>query len=266
VPRFSGCARSSGPSPPRLGLHGLSWSALGAVAPIAGAVALVILSQMAATTRAFADQGSYEVDVDRDFLGVGAGSVVAGLVGAFPVNASPPRTAAVVSASGRTQVAGLAAAGALVLLIPAVALLEDLPVATLVAILIFIATRIVHVHALIDIARYDRFEFGLALTTLLTVALVGVEQGIGVAVALAILDRTRLSDRPHVHVLGRIPSTTSWAPLGGTEHAVEVPGVLVVLFATPLWYANAFQDHDDCRDRPLGSLVQARRARHDRND
>ena len=222
-----------------LGLHGLSWSALVAVAPIAGVVALVIVSQTAATTRAFADQGAYEVDVNRDFLGVGAGNLVAGLVGAFPVNASPPRTAAVVSASGRTQVAGLAAASALVLLIPAVALLEDLPLATLAAILIFIATRILHIHDLIDIAHYDRFEFGLALITLLTVALVGVEQGITVAVALAILDRTRLSARPHLHVLGRIPSTTSWAPLEGTEHAIEVPRVLVVLFATPLWYANA---------------------------
>ena len=224
---------------PHLGLQGLSWSALGAVAPIAGVVALVIVSQTAATTRAFADQGSYDVDVNRDFLGVGAGNIVAGLVGAFPVDASPPRTAAVASASGRTQLAGLAAAGALVLLIPALALLEDLPVAALAAILIFIATRIVHVRDLIDIARYDRFEFGLALVTLLTVAIVGVEQGIGVAVILAILDRTRLSARPHLHVLGRIPSTTSWAPLGGTEHAIEVPGVLVALFATPLWYANA---------------------------
>ena len=224
---------------PHLGLHGLSWSALGAVAPIAGVVALVIVSQTAATTRAFADQSSYDVDVNRDFLGVGAGNVVAGLVGAFPVDASPPRTAAVVSASGRTQVAGLAAAGALVLLIPVLALLEDLPVATLAAILIFIATRIVHIRDLIDIARYDGFEFGLALVTLLTVALLGVEQGIGVAVALAILDRTRRSARPRLHVLGRIPSTTSWAPLIGTEHAVEVPGLLAVLFATPLWYANA---------------------------
>ena len=224
---------------PHLGLHGLSWSVLGAVAPIAGVVALVIVSQTAATTRAFADQGGYEVNVNRDFFGVGAGNVVAGLVGAFPVDASPPRTAAVASASGRTQVAGLAAAGALVLLIPAFALVEDLPVATLAAILIFIAIRIVHIRDLIDIARYDRFEFGLALVTLLTVALVGVEQGIGVAVVLAILDRTRLSARPHLHVLGRIPSTTSWAPLSGTEHAIEVPGVLVVLFATPLWYANA---------------------------
>jgi sulfate permease, SulP family len=230
---------------PHLGLHGLSWSTLIAVAPIAGVVALVIVSQTAATTRAFADQGGYEVDVNRDFLGVGAGNVVAGLVGAFPVDASPPRTAAVVSSSGRTQLAGLAAAGALVLLIPAVALLEDLPLATLAAILIFLATRILHIQDLVDIARYDRFEFGLALITLLTVALVGVEQGITVAVALAILDRARLTARPHLHVLGRIPSTTSWAPLDGSEHAIEVPGVLVVLFATPLWYANASRFRTD---------------------
>jgi sulfate permease, SulP family len=71
------------------------------------------------------------------------------------------------------------------------------------------------------------------------VALIGVEQGIGVAVVLAILDRTRLTARPQLHVLGRIPGTTSWAPIGAPERPTEVPGVLVVLFATPLWYANA---------------------------
>jgi sulfate permease, SulP family len=93
--------------------------------------------------------------------------------------------------------------------------------ATLAAVLIFIATRILHIHDLIDIARYDRFEFGLALITLFTVALVAVEQGIAVAVALAILDRTRLSARPHMHVLGCIPSTTSW---GARRHRTRHRG------------------------------------------
>jgi high affinity sulfate transporter 1 len=224
---------------PRLGLFDLSWSAIGNVAPIAGVVALVIVSQSAATTRAFADEGRYEVDVGRDFLGVGVGNIAAGLVGAFPVNASPPRTAAVVSASGRTQAAGLGAAVALLALIPAAGLLKDVPVATLAGVLIFVATRVFHRHDLIAIARFDRFELALALVTLLTVALVGVEQGIGVAVGLAILDRTRLSARPQLHVLGRIPQTTSWVPLSANPHAAQVPSVLAVLFATPLWYANA---------------------------
>jgi high affinity sulfate transporter 1 len=224
---------------PRFGLVGLSWSTLGSIVPIAAVVALVVVSQSAATTRAFADQGGYEVDVGRDFLGVGAGSIVAGISGSFPVDASPARTAAVASAGGRTQVTGLGAALVVAALIPAAGLLKYVPLATLAAVLIFVATRIFHVKDLYSIARFDLFEFGLSVVTLLTVALVGVEQGIAVAVGLAILDRTRLSARPQLHVLGRIPGTTSWAPLSSAEGSTQVPGVLAVLFATPLWYANA---------------------------
>ena len=224
---------------PQFGLHELSWSAVRSVVPVAGVVALVVISQTAATTRAFADRGGYEIDVNRDFLGVGAGSIAAGLIGAFPVDASPPRTAAIAAASGRTQAAGLVTAAALVALVPAAAVLHDVPAATLAGVLVLVAVRIFPTRDLTAIARFDLVELGLAIITLLTVALVGVEQGIAVAVGLAILDRTRLSARPQLHVLGRIPGTTSWAPLSGPEPAEQLPGVLVVLFATPLWYANS---------------------------
>lgn len=242
---------------PRWGLSGLSWTAIGNVAPIAGVVALVVISQSAATTRAFPGRSSHREDTNRDFVAVGAGSIVAGLAGAFPVDASPPRTAAVASAGGRSQGAGLAAAAAVVLLVPAAGLLKDVPVATLAGVLIFVAARIFRVGDLISISRFDYFEFGLAVVTLLAVALVGVEQGIGVAVGLAILDRTRLSARPQMHVLGRIPGTTSWTPLSGVEHATQVPSVLVVLFATPLWYGNAVSFRAElqaARERAVGTL------------
>jgi MFS superfamily sulfate permease-like transporter len=223
---------------PQVGLRGLSLHAIGDVAPLAGLVALVVLSQSAATSRAFADPEGHD-DVGRDFLGVGAGSIAAGLFGAFPVNASPPRTAAVAASGGRSQAAGLVAAAALVLLIPAAGALEDVPLAALGGILVYVAGRIVRVRDLVAIARFDRIELALALVTLLVVAFVGVEQGLGVAVGLAILDRTRRSARPQLHVLGRIPGTTSWVPLSVEPTAEQVPGVLVVLFATPLWYGNA---------------------------
>jgi sulfate permease, SulP family len=243
---------------PRFGLVGLSWSTLTRVGPIAGVVALVVVTQSAATTRAFADQGGYQVDVGRDFLGVGAGSIAAGLLGAFPVNSSPPRTAAVAAASGRTQAAGLFAAAAILVLVPAAGLLKDVPVATLAGVLLFVAARIFHARDLRAIARFDPFEFALAVITLLAVAFVGVEQGIGVAVALAILDRTRLSARPQLHVLGRIPQTTSWAPISSPSGPTRVPGVLVVLFATPLWYANAVHFHDQLHDALTGAIEPPR--------
>ncbi|MHB8438607.1 MAG: SulP family inorganic anion transporter [Acidimicrobiales bacterium] len=226
-------------SAPHVGLRDLSWSTITSVFPIAAVVALVIISQSAATTRAFADLGDYDVDVGVDFVGVGAGSVLSGLFGSFAVDASPARTAAVASAGGRSQLSGLAAAAAVVLLVPAAGVLHDVPVATLGAILIFVASRIFHLKDLVSVARFDRIELGLALVTLLVVALAGVEQGIAVAVALAILDRTRLSARPSVHILGRVPGTTSWAPIEQPDPQREVPGVRVLIFAASLYYANA---------------------------
>jgi high affinity sulfate transporter 1 len=224
---------------PHFGLQGLSWSSLDSLAPLAAVVALVVVIQTAATTRAFADLGSYDVDTGRDFLGVGAGNVMSGLVGSFPVNASPPRSGAVATAGGRTQAGALGAAVVLILLIPIAGVLKNVPLATLAAILIFVALRLFHVRDLAAIARFDLFEFALAAITLLAVVLIGIEQGIAVAVGLAILDRIRLTARPQLHILGRLPGTTSWTPLGTTPEVRQVPGVLVILFATPLWYANA---------------------------
>jgi MFS superfamily sulfate permease-like transporter len=234
---------------PHIALRGLSMHAVGQVAPVAGIVALVTVTQTAATARAFEPKraSGAETDVGRDLLGVGIGSMVAGLIGAFPVNASPPRTAAAVESGGRTQLTGVAAALVVAALIPAAGLLRSVPVAALSGVLLFIATRIVHVDQLRAIARFDRVELALALVTLVAVALVGVQEGIGVAVALAILDRTRISARPHLHVLGRIPGTTSWAPLSGASGATPVDGVLTVLFATPLWYGNASHFREQLR-------------------
>ena len=244
-------------SAPRLGLVGLSWSALGSIVPLGAVVALVVISQTAVTTRAFSSQAPREVDVGRDFLGVGAGSIVAGLLGSFPVDASPPNTAASLAAGGRTQVTGLLAAAALALLIPVSGVLKDVPLATLAGVLVSIAVRLFHVRDFVSIARFNRFEFALASLTLLTVALVGVEQGIGLAVGLAVLERARLSARPQLHVLGRMPHSTSWIPLSRGRGATQVPGVLAVLFATPLWYANVGNFSAEvvtAMDRAIGPL------------
>jgi high affinity sulfate transporter 1 len=225
---------------PHIGLTHLSWSALGHVLPVAVVVALVVVSQTAATTSAFATKGSYEVDVGGDFIGVGAGGIVSGLLGSFAVNASPGRTAAVVATGGQTQAAGLGAAIVMVALIPAATLLTDVPLATLAAVLMFVASKIFHGRDLLRIMRFSAWEFGLSLITLAVVAIVGVEQGIAVAVGLAILDRTRLSARPKTFVLGRIPGTTSWEDLSNPDNdAVLVPGVVVFFFGAPLYYANA---------------------------
>src|SRR5207237_6554168 len=91
-------------------------------------ISIVVMVQTAATTRSFPSDPDEPPDVDRDFIGVGAGSMLAGLVGAFPVNASPPRTAIVAESGGRSQVAALVAAAITVALLAAgAALLRHVP-------------------------------------------------------------------------------------------------------------------------------------------
>ncbi len=233
---------------PHLGLSGLSWSTVQSLAPLAAVVALVVVTQTAATTRAFADLGGYDVDAGRDFLAVGGGSVLAGLSGSFPVDASPPRTGAVAAAGGRTQAGPLGAAVVIILLIPFAEIFKDVPLATLAAILIFVAGRLFNLHDLSAIASFSLLEFSLALVTLLTVALVGVEQGIAVAVVLAMLDRIRRSAQSQLAILGRVAGTTSWTPLQADHDAAQQTGVLAVLFASPLWYANATNFREQMAD------------------
>ena len=100
--------------------------------PLSLLIAVVVMVQTAATTRAFPSQTGKPADVDRDFLGAGAGSVLAGLFGAFPVNASPPRTGIVAETGGQTQMSGLMAAGiVLALSVFGATLLKHVPNAAL---------------------------------------------------------------------------------------------------------------------------------------
>jgi SulP family sulfate permease len=247
---------------PHVGLSRLSWKSIGSVAPIAAVVALVVISQSAATSRAFADKSDDRTDIDRDLVGIGAGSIVAGLVGAFPANASPGMTSAVSDAGGRTQLTALLASVVVLAAVPAAGVLRDLPDAALAGVLVYIAARIFHGRDLLSVLRFDLAEWGLAIITLLVVALVGVEQGIGVAVGLAILDRTRLSARPNVHVMERMPGTTSWRPVRpGDDPYPGPPGVLVLVFAAPLYYATAsrfraqVEEMIDAQGEPVRLLV-----------
>src|SRR5262249_37854308 len=68
-------------------------------------VAMVCIMQTAAVASTFPSERGEPDDAARDFAGVGAGSVLAGLIGSFPVDSSPPSTAIVEESGGRSQLA-----------------------------------------------------------------------------------------------------------------------------------------------------------------
>jgi SulP family sulfate permease len=229
---------------PKVGIPSVSWGDIGSVLPVSLTVAVVCLAQTAATVRGFSSDVDAK-EMNHDFVALGAGNILSGFAGSFAVDASPARTSVVSNARGKTQAACLLAALVIAIASPAANELRRVPLATLAAILIFIASRLVRARDLKAIARFSKVELGLATITAVVVAFVGVEQGIALAVVLAIFDRARHSARPRMLELGRVPGTTSWTSLHASERLETVPGVRVILFAGPLFFANAgeFRSH-----------------------
>ena len=243
---------------PHLRLPSASWSQLRQLLPAAFTVAFVCIALTAATVRASSAKASATIDFNRDLVGIGAGSIAAGLIGAFAVDASPPNTAIVTASGARSQLTHIVAAAVVLgVVVLATAPLAHVPEATLGATLVFIATKLFRVGELRTIARFDRLEFTLAAATLLAVALIGIEQGIALAMILSLADRTRRVARPRDAILGREPGTDHWIPIDIGGPTEQVPGVLVYLVYAPLWYGNADYFHLRVRslvDQASGSV------------
>jgi MFS superfamily sulfate permease-like transporter len=223
---------------PHWHLRGLSTHDWGVVVTTSITLLVVIISQTAATARTSADDIGAADRLDRDFLGVGAANILAGLAGAFPVNASPARTTVVALAGGRTKLACLVAVAGAVAFSPLATYARDIPLAVLAGVLVFVAARLIKIPQLIRVLRTSRVEFALAMVSCLGVIVLGVELGLAVAVGLAILDRTWRSSRPDMIELGRRKGTTSWEPLDVKAVAPE-SHVLALYFDEPLYFANA---------------------------
>jgi sulfate permease, SulP family len=223
---------------PRFQLPAADVQAVVQILPVALLVALVAMVQTAAVAHAYADPGEV---VDRDLIGLGAANLLAGLFGAFPVNASPPRTAIVVEGGGRTQAAALVcAAAAAAVIVFGTGFLGAIPHAALAGVLFFVATRIFHLRDIIGIARVDRGEAVIMGATFAALIILPIAQGVAVGVAMSLVQGAWTSARAHLRRFHRQPGTTIWWPV--RHEAAETdpdPGLVVVAFQAPLNFLNA---------------------------
>jgi MFS superfamily sulfate permease-like transporter len=226
---------------PHLGLPSLAlaeWLRLG---PLAFLVAAVVMVQTATVSRAFPTEGR-DADVDQDFIGVGAGNLLAGLAGAFPVNASPPRTAVVKESGGCSQGAGLVAVVLTALLMEfGLRFLAKVPTAALAGVLLFVAARLVRVAEMAGILKQSPGEFLLVLATIAAIVVLPIQWGVATGVALSILRGVWSGTRVRVRPMTRIPGTTVWWPDGnGASHEGErLQGVQVLAYPAPLTFLVA---------------------------
>ena len=225
----------------------VSWDEVIKLVPIALSCFVIIIAQSAATSRVFAVHHHERVDEDADILGLSAANAAAALSGAFVVNGSPTQTAMADLAGARSQVAQLVFAGIVFLvLLFFTGPLQFLPRSVLAGIVFTIAVGLVDLRSLRDIRSESPSEFKLAIVTAAVVALIGLEQGILLAIALSLLRHVRHSYRPHTMVL--VPDKADrWLPIAATPGLETEQGLIVYRFGADLFYANDNRFADEVR-------------------
>jgi SulP family sulfate permease len=223
---------------PRLALP--TFDHLRQLTPLAVIITLVITVQTATVTYSFRNSSERKPDVDRDFVGLGASNLVAAFLGAFPVNASPPRTAVVVEADSTSQLSALAAAAiVLVLALWGRALLFHVPEAALAGVLLFVAQRIVRVGTMVKIARQAPVECLLVLLTATAIITLPIQTGVAIGIGLSLLHGVSMAIQTHPVELRKLPGTTVWWPPEIPGQGEGQQGVAVFAFQAPLLFANA---------------------------
>ncbi len=231
-------ALPSGLPAPALG--GLSWDdALSLVGPAFG-IALIAFTDTSVLSRAFAVRHGYTVSGSHEMRAIGLTNMASGAFGGFPVSASSSRTPVAEQAGGRTQLVGVVGAAALVgfvLFTPD--LTSFLPSPVLAAVVIVAASALFDVRTFATLLRVDRVDAALALAAFLGVVLVGVLEGIVIAVALSLVAFVNQAWRPYRAELGRRRGVRGYHDLSRPPHGEAIEGVVIVRFDAPLFFANA---------------------------
>lgn len=208
--------------------------------PAAAAIALVALADTAALSRAMAVEEHQVADDRREMAGLGAANLACGAFGGFPVSGSFSRTPAAREGGARTQLAGLVGAGVVALLVVAApGLTRHVPSAVLAAVVIAAVTRLADLPGVVRLASASRTELALCLAATLGVALVGVIEGIGIAVLLSLVAFVAKAWSPHTAQLGRVDDRKGYHDLARHPHGDRIPGLLILRFDAPLFFANA---------------------------
>ena len=228
---------------PHLGLPAMDWNwqVITTLLPTAFAMFVVILAQSAATSSAYATRYGESFSENTDLVGLALANIGAGLSGTFVVNGSPTKTQIVDTAGGRSQLSLLAmAAIVLLVLLFLTGPLAFMPEAALSAIVFLIGIGLIDIAGMRKVFAQRRSEFWVALITALTVVIVGVEQGILLAIALSLIEHTRHGYRPKNSVL--VPDASgSRQPKPVATGAQAAPGLVIYRFTHSLYYANCQQ-------------------------
>ncbi|MFD6513799.1 SulP family inorganic anion transporter [Rhodococcus sp. NPDC060176] len=218
---------------------GVTWQDVGHLIGPAAGIALIAFADTGVLSRTFAARHGEDVNGSTEMKAIGVANVAGGLFGGFPISASGSRTPVAEQSGAHTQLAGVVGALAvLVFVLVAPGLTAYLPDATLAAVVIVAACALIDVRGMVRMWRMSTVEFGLAVAAFLGVALVGVLQGILVAIGLSFAAVIAQVWQPHRTELVETGDLAGFHDVERHPDGHRIPGLVLVRFDAPLFFAN----------------------------
>jgi high affinity sulfate transporter 1 len=224
---------------PAPALGGLQFGDVASLLAPAAGIALIAFADTGVLSRTFAARRGETIDGNAEMAAIGISNVASGLFGGFSISASASRTPVAEDAGAKTQLVGvLSAALVLLFMFAAPGLTAFLPSATLAVVVIVAATALIDMRAVRSLARMSRRETALSAVTFLSVALLGVLQGILIAIGLSLLEFVAQAWRPHRTELVRVFGVKGYHSVERHPEGERIPGLVIARFDAPLFFAN----------------------------
>ncbi|MEX3791409.1 SulP family inorganic anion transporter [Paraburkholderia sp. BR14374] len=212
----------------------------------AAAIALVSFTDISVLSRTYELRTGTNVNQNQECVALGLSNIAAGLLQGFAVSASGSRTPVAEAAGGKTQVTGVVAATIVAaLLVFAPRALSHAPQSALAAVVIAACVNMIEVRGVMRLYRLRKSEFVQAIVCFLGVAILGVVNGIALALLLAVLSFLWRAWRPYDAVLGRVDGLKGYHDVSRHPEARRVPGLVLLRWDAPLFFANGeiFREH-----------------------
>jgi high affinity sulfate transporter 1 len=223
-----------------------------AAAASAVGVMLVGFAEGLAAAKTYATRDHYEIDPNRELIGLGAANIGAGLCQGMVVSGSLSKTAVNASAGARSQVSAITAAVASVItLLFLTSLFEDLPEATLGAVVIASLLELVDVGALVKLYRLStrqlgriygiaaRPDFIAAMAAMFGVLIFDTLPGLFIGIAVSLVLLVYRVSHPHVATLGQVPGSDEYTDIDRNPDNTIDPKIAVIRVEGGLFFANA---------------------------
>jgi MFS superfamily sulfate permease-like transporter len=231
-----------------LGLPSLDSADLGLLLLPALGIFVVGYTDNILTARAFATRSRTRVHNNQEFLAMGTAKVGSSLVGGFPVSSSASRTSIAEASGARSQLYSLVAAALTIIAVLAFSsVIAAFPAAALGGVVVYAAIRLIDVSEFRRLWGFRRREFLLAIFATVGVLLFDILYGVLAAVAISVVELLTRVARPHAAVLGQAPDVPGWHDVDDYAGAVQLPGLVIFRYDSPLFFANAEHFDRQCR-------------------